>query len=297
MMMKTPLCCLFILSMLVPAVLRAEPPAPKSRAEVLGIAHLPMVQVELKVYRVKGEPVDTLKPLDLATLDALVAETWARREPPVLRELSERQGLPERRKPPERQGLPERRKPPERQGLPERREVGGGIIALEAPDTAGARVITNPMVLIVASKSKGGRVCTMDATQELYADSQGLVSDPGAYTGEEELRKIVSGVQATMQVWQDAPTGKLVAEVQATVSRFEGFVEVQVAEPDGSTTPVKVPVLESVPCGGVITLTDGEPGILCWRESFTEDGKSLIVATVTATTKGTVGERQSARTQ
>ncbi|MDP0497560.1 MAG: hypothetical protein Q7Q73_15265 [Verrucomicrobiota bacterium JB024] len=261
MMMETPLCCLFILSTLVPAVLRAEPAGPKSRAEVLGIAHLPKVQVELKIYRVKGESVDTFKPLDLPALDALVAETRARREPPV------------------------------------KREVGGGIIALEVPDTDGARVITNPMVLIVASKSKGGRVCTMDATQELYADSQGLVSDPEAYTGEEELRKIVSGVQATMQVWQDAPTGKLVAEVQATVSGFEGFVEVQVAESDGSTTPVKVPVLESLPCGGVVTLTDGEPGILCWRERFTESGKSLIVATVTATTKGTVGERQRARTQ
>ncbi len=246
----------FALLATIPCCLLAESPAPKSRAEMLGIAHLPKVEVSVAIYEVKGEPVDTLEPFDLEALQELVKESWALASVEA-----------------------------------KKLDKGHGVFySTKDVLKGGAWVLSAPTVLVVASKREGWRAATMSAMQELYADSQGTVSDPETYTGEEELRKLLNGVETTLQVWQDAPTGDLVVEVHATVSTFEGFLDIQVAEPDGSSTPVKIPLVDTTNCDGVVTLKDGETKVFTWRENMTEQGKSLIVATVTATIKGKRGD-------
>ena len=262
--MKSPLRCFVALSVLLPALLVAEtaPPTtsvdvpgvgrltgadgrPLSRAEVMGVAHLPMVQVRVTIYKVKGEMIDRLKPYDMEGLLDLVAETRARREPSVVRNL------------------------------------GGGVAFWGQPDTDGARLLSAPTMVVRAGKTNAKDGSHMSVGAPIFLDSQGIKSDPKTYTGEDPLREYFSGVELSAQTWQDASSGDLVAEVHATVSTFEGFIDIQVAQPDGSTAPVKIPVVDTTNCDGVAMLKDGETKVFVWRENFTEQGKSLIIATVT----------------
>ncbi|MGE9294571.1 MAG: hypothetical protein ACQKBW_13240 [Puniceicoccales bacterium] len=263
--MISPLRCLAALSVLLPALLVAEtPPAttsvdvpgvgrltgaggrPLSRAEVMGVAHLPMVQVRVTIYKVKGEMIDRLKPYDMEGLLDLVAETRARHEPSVVRNL------------------------------------GGGVAFWGQPDTDGARLLSAPMMVVRAGKINAKDGSHMSVGAPIFLDSQGVKQDPKMYTGEDPLREYFSGVEFSAQSWQDASSGDLVAEVHATVSTIEDFIDIQVEQPDGSSVPMRIPVLDTTVCEGVIPLKDGETKVFVWRENFTEKGKSLIIATVTA---------------